>query len=65
MMYFICCSQDVTATAHLGRSGSKVVPERAKHFQAAMRRYLDSMKAHGAAVVATPLKASGSRRRAV
>lgn len=55
----------VTATEHLGRSGSKVVPERAKHFQAAMHRYLESMKAHGAVVVATPLKASGSRRRAV
>jgi hypothetical protein len=55
----------LSATEHLGRSGSKVVPERAKHFQAAMHRYLESMKARGAAVVATPRKASGARSRAV
>lgn len=55
----------LAATAHLGRSGSKVVPERAKHFQAAMHRYLESLKARGAAVVAKPRKASGARSRAV
>lgn len=55
----------LTATEHLGRSGSKVVPERAKHFQAAMQRYLASLKSRGAAVVAKPRKAGGTRSRTV
>lgn len=55
----------LATTAHLGRSGSKVVPERAKHFRNAMHRYLESLKARGAVIVAKPGKASGASRSKV
>lgn len=47
----------VAKTAALGRSGSKVVPARAKHFQEALNQYLAELKATKATPVAVKRKA--------
>lgn len=50
----------VTATEQLGRSGSKVVPDRAKVFKLMLEDYLAALKA---AATATKAKRSGSRSK--